>query len=63
MFTKEDYHGYFTAIREKEEAMAASLEKVIPTLSDTALIANINNVLNDEIEHVRLVRELFEFLR
>ncbi|MFA5164290.1 MAG: hypothetical protein WC481_01830 [Candidatus Omnitrophota bacterium] len=62
MFTKEDYTGYFRDINAKEKGMAARQKEMLPRLKDKVLIANIENVLGDEVRHVGLTEELLGLL-
>lgn len=60
MFTKADYQEYFETILKKEKEMTLFIKQFTQSLSDESLIAQLNEILRDEIRHAQLAVQLLE---
>jgi len=62
MFTRADYQEYFKTILKKEKEMALFIKQFTQSLSDKSLVAQLNEILRDEIRHTQLAAQLLEQL-
>lgn len=62
MFTRADYQEYFETILKKEKEMTLFIKQFTQSLSDESLVAQLNEILRDEIRHTQLAAQLLEQL-
>ena len=62
MFTEQDYRDYFTTVQNAEKQMLKCSHKLLSEVSDADVRNTLNNIRNDELRHLKLVKALFTIL-
>lgn len=63
MLSKEDYQQYLSQMLDLEVSMAGLYKKIQAKVQDKEIKKRIYLIMQDEIEHAGLVREMKELLR
>ena len=61
MFTKEDYQGYFLAVKRQEEMMVERLNAFMAVVKDEDLMALLKDIKSDENRHLGISEALISY--